>query len=149
MKTIDLQTEQKTAVALTRREKLLHWAKLVTQHPGNLALFHMLEHWHGDMLLRPMTDVDAGPNIFSIASADPVFKAAGLQGDSVKNAMDFFEISQDELHEFSCDCGGQITNKGMATRITKLADNTGRRDALTRSSVTFKAAPSMMRRLIG
>jgi hypothetical protein len=35
--------------------------------------------------------------------------------------MHFFELSQHELHEFSCDCGGVITNDEMAKRINTLA----------------------------
>jgi len=37
------------------------------------------------------------------------------------SAMDFFELSQSDIHAFSCDCGGSISNAKMADRIEKIA----------------------------
>ncbi len=33
----------------------------------------------------------------------------------------FFELSKNDLHEFSCDCGGVIRNDTMADRIEAVA----------------------------
>lgn len=120
MKTIDLQAEQTTAVALTRKEKLLRWSDLVRQQPLPLLIFHHLEHWNREQLQRPLASY--GNNAFTIAAEDPVFKAAGLKGDSAQDAMNFFEMKQAELHEFSCDCGGHISKTQMADRIAALAE---------------------------
>lgn len=150
MKTIDLQTEQQTAVALTRKEKLLRWAELVMKQPHNLPIFHGLEYWNDDMLTRPMC-ANFGPNVFSLANADPVFKAAGLKGDSVRDSMEFFELTQDELHEFSCDCGGAITNTMMSDRITSIAEGRSHNDrAMTARNafVDFVPAPRLFRRIL-
>jgi hypothetical protein len=56
-----------------------------------------------------------------------VFKSVGLNGPAtVQGAMNFFELTQDELHEFSCDCGGRISNSMMADRITAIAEGQSR-----------------------
>lgn len=120
MKTIDLQAEQTTAIALTRKEKLLRWSDIVRSQPFTLQIFHHLEHWSSEMLQRPLASY--GNNAFTIAAEDPVFRAAGLKGDSAQDAMNFFEMKKAELHEFSCDCGGHISNTKMADRIAALAD---------------------------
>ena len=122
MKTVDINTE--TAVALTRKEKLLRLAELVRSAPDYLRIFHGMERWRPVSLVQSLAGY--GPSAFTIAAADPVFKAAGIGGANAADFMKFFEISQDELHEFSCDCGGQILNGDMANRITRLANGPGR-----------------------
>lgn len=120
MKTIDLQEEQKTAVALTRKEKLMRWSEMVRSQSSSVMIFHHLEHWHAELLNRSLADY--GNNAFTIAAQDEVFQAAGLKGDSAQNAMDFFELTQPELHTFSCDCGGKISTNQMADRIAAIAE---------------------------
>lgn len=121
------KVEQETAVALTRKEKLLRWAGLVRAQPQQMYLFHMLENWSREALHLPMqkffgpTNVLV-PNVFSLAAADPVFKATGLKADSVAASMEFFNLSQEDIHAFSCNCGGFITNHDMAGRIEKMAN---------------------------
>jgi hypothetical protein len=123
MKTIDLKAEEQvTAVALTRREKLLRWADLVRVAEYPIPLFHLMERWAPDTLKRPVNEFGYGERTaFGIAFGDPIFKAVGLEGGSVRDAMNFFELSQAELHEFSCDCGGEISNAQMGDRIARLA----------------------------
>lgn len=123
MKTVDL-AEQKTAVALTRKEKLLRWADLVSGQERPLLLLHGLEYWELLRLAQPMETIVPPQYLtaFHVAASDPVFQVAGLKGDSVAAAMGFFELSQKQLHEFSCDCGGMIDNKQMGERIARLAD---------------------------
>lgn len=122
MKTIDLQTELSTAVPLlTKKDKLLRWAELVRGSGHPAFLFHLMEHWNEDMLRQSTSRYVGQATAMSIAASDPVLQAAGLAGDSARQAMDFFELTQHDLHAFSCDCGGHITNAGMADRITSLA----------------------------
>jgi hypothetical protein len=76
----------------------------------------------------------ANETAFGIAMMDPVFSDLGLKGaphilpgqetGTIRQAMDFFELTQAQLHEFSCDCGGRIDNEMMATRIEGIADRT-------------------------
>lgn len=107
---------------MTRAEKLRHWASLVrTSKYPCLGLYHRLEHMTLTHLAHASIHVSA-PTAFGVALGDPKFAEQGFSGGStIKGAMDFFELSQAELHEFSCDCGGAITNADMADRIERLA----------------------------
>jgi hypothetical protein len=107
----------------TRAQKLMHWAHLVNKQRRHLALFHNLEYWDRTQLVRKVKEI-SGPysNAFTVAINDPALQQAGLKTDaSIKDIMDFFELSQAELHEFSCDCGGDISNSMMAGRLAHLA----------------------------
>jgi hypothetical protein len=57
----------------------------------------------------------------SVAASDPVLQSAGLIGETIKNVREFFELSDQDIHRFSCDCGGTISNDVMAKRIRNLA----------------------------
>lgn len=103
---------------MTQKEKLLHWAELVRATPGHLALFSNLERWTPEMLEQEYLCNTA----FSVAANDAKFRAAGLLSNAAASVMKFFNISQEDLHEFSCDCGGEITNVSMAQRIERLAN---------------------------
>ena len=58
---------------------------------------------------------------FALAAKDSVLHGAGLTGDSVGDAQLFFDLSREELAEFSCVCGGSINNNEMADRIECIA----------------------------
>jgi hypothetical protein len=58
---------------------------------------------------------------FALAAKDSVLHNAGLNGDSVGDAQLFFDLSREELAEFSCVCGGSINNNEMADRIECIA----------------------------
>jgi hypothetical protein len=125
MKTVDVK-EQTAAVALTRKEKLTRWAELIRAEKKHLFIFHGIEGWNWMRLSAPMS-AHATPGgdfttAFCIAAADPVFRAAGLAGDSIANSMRFFDLSQHDIHAFSCDCGGVITKDALASRVEGLAN---------------------------
>jgi hypothetical protein len=120
---------------MTRREKLLHWASIVRKIE-HVHIYHMLEHWDAQRLADPID----GPGydryyrrrgLFTTALADPIFREQGLVGSqhdnglgqvvSPQQVMDFFELTQAELHEFSCNCGGNLTGKMISDRIKALA----------------------------
>jgi hypothetical protein len=117
--TVEFEQDVATAITpMTRREKLLRFARVVRESSKQFVIFHMLEHAHPSTL----AGVSHPHSAFAAAAADPILKDAGLAGDSVADAMKFFELSQAELHEFSCNCGGVISNSEMASRIEKLAE---------------------------
>lgn len=119
--------------AMTRKEKLYRWANLIRESTNRrLYIFHRLEYW-GPRELLAATYIVSNDSPFGIAMMDPVFSDLGLKGQAhlgdpsletgtIRQAMDFFELTQSQLHEFSCDCGGQIDNEMMAARIEGLAD---------------------------
>lgn len=102
---------------MTRKEKLLRWASLIRQHTGTIVIFNGLEYARREMLDRYQHPQSA----FAIAARDQVLSAAGLKEGHALAAVEFFNLTQNELHRFSCDCGGLISNEDMARRIESLA----------------------------
>jgi len=102
---------------MTRREKLMRFAAIVRSHSRDFGLYHLLETCTPEQL----QNVDINTSAFEAAAADPILRDAGLTGRSVGDAQRFFELSQHDLHEFSCDCGGAIINDDMANRIESIA----------------------------
>jgi hypothetical protein len=102
---------------MTKREKLMRLAKLARQCTHNLFAFNGLEYNSPaqlEHLYHPLS-------VFALANADPIFRDAGLKSDRVGDAKRFFGLNSDELHAFSCDCGGHISNQAMARRIETIA----------------------------
>ena len=128
MKTLDIAETVKTATPVTTRTlRLQHWARLVRGSRTNLLIFHNLEHWSKIDLTTTAPRSHSGryQTAFHLAENDPGFQAQGLkQGSSFAQHMQFFELTQAQLHEFSCDCGGSISNTQMADRIEGLAGGT-------------------------
>jgi hypothetical protein len=60
------------------------------------------------------------PTALGSAARDPEFQKQGI-GTSVYDVMKFFDLTQQQLHEFSCDCGGAISKEQQAHRIEGLA----------------------------
>ena len=103
---------------MTRREKLMRLAMLVrSSHHTYFFIFHLLENESDVSLMKIRHHASA----FAMAAADPTFKAAGLKGDNAWCAKQFFELTRDELHEFSCNCTGELNNEEMARRIEAVA----------------------------
>ena len=131
MKHVDIKELEKIAapVKMDREAKLKHWAKLVRSYKGTevMIIFHNLERWTTDELLKKPSGVypRGYTDAFSIAFADKTLQAQGIkeQDQSFRGAMNFFELTQAQLHEFACDCGGSITTNDMADRIERLATN--------------------------
>lgn len=118
----DFVSEVKTPSLATRKERLLYLAALVEKTENHVPLYHNLEHCSQELLDRSPAAAIPG-SVFALAADDPHLKAAGV-GDMIGKQMKFFELDKAELHEFSCDCGGSISNKQMASRITALGSET-------------------------
>lgn len=121
---------------MSKRQKLLRFAHVVRRHTNRglwsrffghydqprFVIFHDLEWKEQEVLDNLYHDCSA----FAAAAADPVLQGAGLVPDKEGNvtvgaAMRFFDLTQPQLHAFSCDCGGAITHAEMADRIERLA----------------------------
>jgi DNA-binding Xre family transcriptional regulator len=105
---------------MDRPAKLRRLAKLCRETECYLNLGHNLEYLNPYTLTQtPATYF--GVSAISIAAADPEFQKTGMpQNASLADVMRYIEISQQQLHEFSCDCGGHITNEEQARRIERL-----------------------------
>jgi hypothetical protein len=61
---------------------------------------------------------------FSVAYADPVLRAAGLESDTLGDAMRFFEISEYEAHRVVCFCmhGRTVEGRRAANAVRAIVD---------------------------
>jgi len=113
-----------TILPMTRREKLLRFATIIRNSKTailgqgrSFVIFHQLEY----LPTEAYDKLSHSDSPFTAAYKDKALREAGLASGTVGAAMRFFELSRDDLHAFSCDCGGQITNAVMANRIEKIA----------------------------
>jgi hypothetical protein len=103
---------------VTKRQRLQRFADVIRSGPPcPVHLFINLEYrdageWK--YLSHPGSP-------FARAAQDNVLYAAGLRSGSVCDAQRFFELSREELTEFSCVCGGSIDSHEMAQRIERIA----------------------------
>jgi hypothetical protein len=130
---------------MTRTEKLMHLASIVRKR-ATVHMYHGLEYYREDAL-DSVIDGVGGIGIFGLAASDPILREQGFEGDgrgriSLRQVMNFFELTQEELHEFSCNCGGERTSAQIANRIERLA---GR--PRTPSPVIDRPAPSLVGRM--
>jgi hypothetical protein len=102
---------------LTKRDKLFRLAQLVRSAPYQVTIFSGIEY----MSLIDKRMAHHPNSVFALAAADPLLKDAGMTSDSVAEGERFFELASHELHAFSCDCGGRISNSTMARRIETIA----------------------------
>lgn len=104
---------------LSRWERLGLWADALDRHHGQLSALRRLEYLSPDELRTYR-----GANTpLTIAFDDPALRRAGLAGDSLGEAMDFFELSERDAHRLLCDCHyrGAMTGSGLARRIRRHA----------------------------
>jgi len=107
-----------TIPTLSKHNKLYRLARLIREcvHPS-LYMFSNIEY------LRPseLAELHHPFSAFALAAQDGILKDAGLTGPTIGDALKFFELSHDDLHAFSCDCGGHLSNEQMARRVEALA----------------------------
>jgi hypothetical protein len=103
---------------VTKRQRLQRFADVIRSgRPCPLHLFINLEYCDAGewkYLSHPGSP-------FALAAQDNVLYAAGFRSGNVSDAQRFFELSREELTEFSCVCGGSINSNEMAERIERIA----------------------------
>ena len=86
---------------LSRRERLERWAEVLERQPKRrLRSLGEIEFVPKDK--RPELRSDESP--ITVAFEDPVLRAAGLKGDTLGDAMEFFELSEGASHRLLCSC---------------------------------------------
>src|SRR5258707_89794 len=87
---------------LTKREKLFRLAILIRgSNQPTLYMFSNIEYRTAHELAMMQDHM----SVFALAAQDSILKDAGLAGPTVGDAQKFFQLSPNELHAFSCDCG--------------------------------------------
>jgi hypothetical protein len=92
---------QPTKTAMSRCDRLERWAECLEREPQRR--------------LRSLEGIEYGPETqrraaretnspLSVAFADPVLREEGLKGETLGEAIDFFEMSYGEAHRVLCSC---------------------------------------------
>ncbi|ACI57744.1 hypothetical protein FHX14_002774 [Rhizobium sp. BK619] len=121
LKTIAKVSTTCKRLELTRRERIERWAESLERSPRPfLKTLHETEY-------QPIADRIAmrdDDTPISVAFADPILRAAGMEDDSYGEAKRFFELSDGELHELVCFChfGERVSAATVARRVRKMAD---------------------------
>lgn len=85
----------------TREARLQRWAELLEAHGERrvelLSRVEFVPRQRRDRMRRDGSAV-------ALAFADPWLRGAGLAGDTLLEAQQFFELSDEQAHELLCDC---------------------------------------------
>lgn len=133
--TAELLPEAPDRQTMSRSERLERWADVLQAHTGELNALREIEY-------LPFRERRAyrGPNTpLTIAFEDPELRGAGLAGDCLGDAMDFFEMSNEDAHRLLCDCHyhGTMTGAGLAYRIRHYLQRAERGNLWERAQSAF------------
>jgi hypothetical protein len=100
--------------ALTRRERLERWASLLEQDPTRrLRSLGEIE----TKTPAERVQMRSPDSPLTVAFEDPVLRAEGLASDRLGDAIDFFEMSEDDAHRLLCSCmNGWTMSAGKVAR---------------------------------
>ena len=109
-----------SALPATRSQRLRRWRDLLLEQ-ADRPLRPLLHLEFRDPDDRAQCRADNSP--LALAFADPVLRAAGLEGDAVGHAEAFFGLSARQTHYLLCDCHylGVMAAGRVARRIDVLA----------------------------
>ena len=105
---------------LSKRERLALWAEALEREGGRrLRTLYQIEY--APPAERAWGRADDSP--LSVAFGDARLRAAGLAGDTVGDAVAFFEVSEMEMHRILCFChhGETMSADAAAARVRAAA----------------------------
>ena len=102
-----------------RRERLERLARLLEEHDGPVQMLTQIEYLR--RVERLLLRRDGSP--LTIAYKDPVFRAQGLAGDRLGDAMAFFALDDREAHHLFCDCHYRtcVSSQVIAAQVRSVA----------------------------
>jgi hypothetical protein len=121
---IALEADVDPAMGMSRRERLERWVELLEQRPHRrLSTIEGTEF--GNRREREAKRADHSP--LTVAFEDPVLRAAGLRGDRIGDAVEFFDLSHGEVHRLVCYChhGQTVLPGSVAARLRMIAQQDG------------------------
>jgi hypothetical protein len=124
-----------TALPTTRFQRLRRWRDLLLAE-GDRPLRPLLHLEFRDPDDRAQCRADNSP--LALAVADPVLRAAGLQGDTVGHAEAFFGLSARQTHYLLCDC--HYMGAMGAGRVGRRIDVLAHANPVMKAWLFFKAA---------
>ena len=106
----------KAPITMSRRERLARWRDLLAREPARM-LKTLEEIEFRPAAQRAALRADNSP--LSVAFTDPVLRGEGLKGDTLGDAIAFFDISEHQAHRVVCSClnGRSITAGQAAKRV--------------------------------
>jgi hypothetical protein len=112
---------------MSKQQRLLRWADLLDRQ-ANRILNSLMEVEY--LPPRERAEMQVDNSALSVAFEDPVLRAEGLKSDKFGDAVNFFELSEDEAHWVVCYChhGRQVDARTVAGAVRDLA-RTGRSSA--------------------
>jgi hypothetical protein len=122
---IALEADVHPGMGMSRRERLERWAELLERQP-NRRLSTIEGTEFGSRREREAKRSDHSP--LTVAFEDPVLRAAGLRGDRVGDAVEFFDLSHGEVHRLVCYChyGRTVTPGTVAAGLRMMAQQNER-----------------------
>jgi hypothetical protein len=123
-----------TIPSLSRRARLERWAEALARQPAQLRAISDVEY--GPRRERDARRADHSP--LTVAYEDPVLRSAGLRGDTIGDAAEFFELSHAQLHHLVCFCHHGLTMDPQAA-AAQVRSLTQRADACV-AAITSVAA---------
>ena len=105
---------------MSKQQRLLRWADLL-ERQANRILTSLMEVEYVPPQDRAEMQVDN--SALSVAFEDPVLRAEGLKSDKFGDAVNFFELSEEEAHWVVCYChhGRQVDARTVAGAVRDLA----------------------------
>jgi hypothetical protein len=111
----DVQSLKQTR-SLSRQERIDRWVELLERDPTR-RLNSLGEIEYKPPAERALVRADDSP--LTVAYQDPVLRAEGLASDRLGDAMNFFELSDNEAHRALCSClgGRTMESRAFAQRV--------------------------------
>lgn len=116
----DIQPSWCGSRPLTKCERLERWAE-VLERQGGRRLKTLFEIEYLSRAERAVLRAADSP--LSVAFGDARLRAAGLAGDTIGDAVAFFEVSEMEMHRILCFChhGETMSADAAAARVRAAA----------------------------
>jgi hypothetical protein len=108
----------RTRVPIARHERVERWIELLSLE-GERGLRSLQEIEHLSLECRRACRADDSP--LTVAYEDPLLCASGLRSDRVGDCMDFFEMTDEQMHDAFCSCnvGAKLTGSEGAERLRR------------------------------
>jgi len=105
---------------MSKQQRLGRWADLLERHAGRI-LTSLIEVEY--LSPRERAEMQIGNSALSVAFEDPMLRAEGLKSDKFGDAVNFFELSEEEAHWVVCYChhGRQVDARTVAGVVRDLA----------------------------
>lgn len=125
--------------ALSQRERLKRWAEVLQRQEGR-QLRSLMGTEFVSREERARMRIDNSP--LTVAYEDPILRAAGLQGDKFGDAVGFFGLGENDVHNLVCYCrhGRTMMAEAVARDVRTLATYRAIADFVTARTVVAGAS---------